>query len=352
MFGMTLVVFIVVNIYAFHQQKLSSHVILPVLKNPSFMPSGISTKQTFQFVPYWTLEATSVLPSGTHYIYFGIIPTTGGIDLTGEAYRKLPIFIDQIGPEQEKLLAVQMINNAVNESVLRNQTMQKNIMDQTLQVVKKNRFDGVVLDFEFSALAFPSITNTITQFITTFAQAVHQEHKKFFVTLYGDVFYRVRPFNVSLIGQKSDGIFIMAYDFHKAAGDPGANFPLIKGAADDYDFTTMLADFTRRVSPDKLIVTFGMFGYDWKVSEKGQSITPGIPVSTLQIQQNIIASCSQLHCILFHDPLSAETEITYSDTQKQNHIVWYEDTNSVNKKMEVVQKAGITNTAFWAYGYY
>lgn len=311
-----------------------------------------SKQQSWLFVPYWTIENEQIPSNYDGFIYFGIVPTAMGIDFSGDGYQKLPMFFSKVSSKKEKLLAVQMINNTVNEQVLQDYTLQKKIIDQSVQIANEYGFDGIVLDFEFSALPFPSITDKITKFISRFSQTTHSGNIKFFITVYGDVFYRLRPYNISDIAKQSDGFFIMAYDFHKANGDPGGNFPLKKDTIDDYDFSTMITDFLKQVPTSKLVITFGLFGYDWKVNDKGQSIAPATALSLSQIQKKIITSCVNLQCHAKRDNLSAEMQISYIDSQQIKHIVWFEDMESVHKKQLVMQAKGIGGSAFWAYTYF
>ncbi|TMI85814.1 MAG: hypothetical protein E6H08_21960 [Bacteroidetes bacterium] len=335
-----------------HLEKNNSSYVQPL--NVSFSPAPqVQHEKTALFVPFWTIDKTIFDKENySALIYSGVIANENGIDTTGQTYSKLTDFLLQSDQNKKKLLTIQMTNALVNTRVLQNISLQQKIIDQSLILAKENNFNGIVLDFEFSALPFASITESITNFITRFSQKTHKSNVSFAITLYGDVFYRPRPYNVALLAKQADEVMVMAYDFHKAKGDPGANFPLTATKDEDYDFTIMVDDFLKKVPKEKLTIIFGMYGYDWKTGERGQSIMPATSLSLNQIKQKFLMSCKFTTCKITRDSLSTETKITYTDNENTNHVVWFEDEESVKKKKIFIETKGIFSTGMWAYSYF
>ena len=146
---------------------------------------------------------------------------------------------------------------------------------------------------------------------------------------------------------------VMAYDFHKAGGgSPGPNFPLAGKETYGYDLQKMTDDFLQFVPAQKLAIIFGLFGYDWTVDKQNSAVGVGIPLTTKEIQQKFLTSCSYTNCHIQKDPQSAETKITYMDNQQKNHIVWFEDLHSVWQKQQALKQKGITSFSYWAYSYF
>ncbi|MDE2589560.1 MAG: hypothetical protein KGL95_07840, partial [Patescibacteria group bacterium] len=135
------------------------------------------------------------------------------------------------------------------------------------------------------------------------------------------------------------------------AGDPGPNFPFAESDADGYSFPQMITDFLQDVPREKLTVVFGLFGYDWQVTDKGDSINTATPISTADIQASFITSCKYTHCLLQRNP-SEEPFVSYTDAIGQKHIVWFEDMQSIRKKIDYLQRQGIGSIAFWANSYF
>lgn len=304
------------------------------------------------FVPYWTLDHDIALQDYTSLVYFGIQPTKDGIDTSDQGYKTMSTFLQVTTGAKKRLLAIRMINTDINNAVLTNPQAQKTIIKQAVQIAKENGFNGIVLDFEISALAFDSVVKNITSFTTSFSQTVHTNGLSFYITPYGDTFYHIRPFDMKALSGVSDGIIIMAYDFHKAKGDAGPNFPLQGKTIYGYDMETMVDDFLHYINPGKVTVIFGMYGYDWPIDNKRQTIDTATSITNLQAKRKFMTSCSLKNCQVRRDDLSTETEVTYTDGNNKNHDVWFDDMISTQKKAAFLQSKGITSIGYWAYGYF
>lgn len=300
------------------------------------------------FVPYWSLKQNIQNVDRTdQLIYFGITPNKEGIDTTETGYRSLPKFI-KMTRGYETSLTIRMVDNDINSFILKDKKLQEKIIDETIVIAEKYSFDSVILDLEVKALPFDSLIHDINSFVSAFSKKVKTKQKRFVVTLYGDTFYRLRPYEVRIIAERVDEIMIMAYDFHKARNNPGPNFPLHGKEQYGYDMTSMVDDYLAVVSPQKLTVIFGLYGYDWVVDEKGVSIQIAQPITLANAEEKFIR-CTQ--CTVRRDTLSAESKVIYTDKNGEKHVVWYEDLRSIAKKEQFLKTKGINSFSFWAYGY-
>ena len=321
---------------------------MPTVTQPQ---STISQGNVSLFVPYWTVTDKPIQTDGfNELIYFGIAADANGVDRTDPGYKNIPNFFQETNDNTKKLLAVRLINPQINSLILKDLTTQKKIISDAVSIATYNKFDGIVLDFEVSALAFDNVIASISNFQQKFYTEAKTKNLQFDTMVFGDSIYRLRPYDISSIATHSDNVLVMAYDFHKANGDPGPNFPLSGKNIYGYDFQTMLSNFTKVVSKQKLSVVFGMFGYDWTVNTNEQ--TPAQSLSLNLIHSQFFPNCLEKNCVIKRDPISTETSITYTDANQNKHIVWYEDNESKEKKQEVLQNAGITQTAVWAYSYF
>jgi spore germination protein YaaH len=319
--------------------------------SPTDSTARTTTTHTSLFVPYWGLQDTTDLPVYDTYIYFGITPTQEGINTKDAGYLRLNDFVSSVNERDSTLLTLRMLDNKINSAVLKDSAKQSSIIAETIAVAKENGFDGVVLDLELSALPFDSLIQQINNFVKKFSTSVKQNDMQFSMTIYGDVFYRVRPFDVKTLAGYSDQIMIMAYDLHKANSNPGPNFPLKGNKQYGYDYTNLVDQYTSVVPPEKLTVIFGLFGYDWPVDDKNIAQGIGKARSVQEIQQKIVHYCSELQCSIKRDVSSGETTISYiSDGTKRT--VWYEDMESSAKKQEYLKTKGISNFSYWAFSYF
>lgn len=305
------------------------------------------------FVTYWSLSNNlTVIDNYDNAIYFGIEANKEGINKEDPGYKKINQFIAIVSSKTDKFLALRMLDQDSNSNILTNSNLQSKIIDETLDFAKANGFKGIVLDFEMSSLYFESVVKNINKFNEKFYKLSKENNIKYYVLLYGDIFYRARPYDVSNISANSDKIIIMAYDFHKARGNPGPNFPLSGSEDYGYDFKLMIQDFIKKVPKEKIIIAFGFFGYDWKVNEKNESLENGKALSTNEIKNEYVQKCELRKCVINKDKLSLETKLSYTDNNFKKHIIWFEDLESVNRKMDFLKEKKINSVAFWAYSYF
>jgi spore germination protein YaaH len=306
---------------------------------------------TSVYVPYWALDDAENTTLYDQYIYFGITPNRQGI-AQEEGFSRVNKFNELVPGGKATYLALRMVDSEVNADILKDTKVQERIIAQTIAYAKKNNFDGIVLDLEMSAIPFDSLITQINEFTKEIATATKSQNLKFTMTLYGDTFYRVRPFDVNSLSQSTDSFMLMAYDFHKSRSNPGPNFPLKGNEKYGYDMTMLAQDISIYTAPENVTVIFGMFGYDWEVDDKGKATASGVPLTYEQIQAKFLNGCDFTDCQIERDTLSSETSISYIDENNQRHIVWFEDMESVNQKQEYLRTRGISNFSFWAYSYF
>lgn len=310
-------------------------------------------ERTFLFVPYWSIKPNnSELLEYDRLFYFGISYDRFGIDETDEGYRSMKLFSDSTHEVKDRILTVRMLDMDVNTDILRHPEEWSEYFKETVELAKLYGFNGVALDLEMSGIPFERTVNAIVDFNKGFYEFAVKNELHYSLIMYGDVMYRPRPFYMPLLSKSADEIVIMAYDYHKASGEPGPNFPLKGREKYGYDMKQMIEDFNRNAPADKLTVVFGMYGYDWVVDIHKKPVKPAKSISISQIESQILSDCSANNCVILKDKESGETEVNYVDQYTNSHIVWFEDMESVKRKSRFLKGLGINSFGFWAYGYF
>lgn len=314
------------------------------------------------FVPYWSDMKGYVSEKYDRYIYFGVSANTAGINLSDEGYRQIGKFAEEDNGKTT-LLTLRMIDIDQNDAILHNQASWPIVAEQVVRLANEYHFNGIVLDLEMGMQPFRTreLTPLISSFTQYLSDYVKNQKLTFAVTLYGDSVYRSRPYDLKAINQASDEIMVMAYDLHKAIGEPGPNFPLYGKEKWGYDLTQLVEDLTKEIPGHKLTVIFGMYGYDWAVDEKKLPLKAADSLSYLQIKNRYIKKCTKDNCVMRRDDKAMETEMNFVETSydpERNYytsaprVIWYEDETSAEKKEYYLQSRGISSIAYWAYGYY
>lgn len=318
--------------------------VIPTLIRPS---SAIPPDTTSIFVPYWALEQQDF--DDNHYdslYYFGVSATKDGIDTADGGYLNLERF--NCPQSKRCILVLRMLDNTLNREILKEGELQNEIIKKTLAVASLYGFAGVALDLEMTTLSSNDTTIRINEFVQQFYKAAHEDYKTFSFIVYGDVYYRARPYDLNFIGHHCDEIMLMAYDFHKSYGEPGPNFSYENKESYGYDFRTMIEDVSSRVDKGSLAVIFGMYGYDWTMNGQGTPLKKAQALTLHQIEK--LRSSEKDVAVTVNS--SKEKELTYRDSEGLNHIVWYEDEESVSVKKEFLKSKGINRVSYWAWGYF
>ena len=313
------------------------------------------------FVPYWQIpenineikEAKIFIKNKNHlktnYIYFGITANENGINKNEAGFFNL----EKINSSKEERLfsslVLRLLNDEINFKILENKNLQQKIIEETMKVTKEKNFSELILDLEINALPFENVINQINSFVTNFAQKAKSENLIFSMTIYGDTFYRKRPYDIKFISSKTGRIYVMAYDFHKTLGNPGPNFPLFGKEEYGYDLSSCIKDFLTIIPKEKLIFVFGLYGYDWVVDKENRPIKAASPLTLNQIKRRFFHNPN---IEIKRDVLSFENKIEYFDDAFYQHTVWFEDDVSVEKKQEFLLKHGVYQFGYWAFGYY
>lgn len=351
-FALIFVVILLAAFFLYTKGKLSF--------SPSFsrLDSSLSGKKIipsedrkFLFVPYWTFTNSISVGDFDSLLYFGVSANENGIDRNDPGFEKIGTFIASTDSNKERILTIRMTSASVNSEVLQSVASQEKIIKESVQLAKENGYDGVLLDFETSAFGFENTIKNISSFYTRFAKVVHANNLLFYTALYGDTYYRARAYDVKYIGSISDKVIVMAYDFHKSRGNPGPNFPLKGREEYGYDLLKMVDEYQKDVDNRKLVIVFGYFGYDWQVDNRLNALDDGQPLSTNKIQQDFVNSCAYKSCSLKRNTYG-EPSITYIDNEGNNHIIWFEDEQSMKKKLSELSNKEVNQTGAWAYSYY
>ncbi|MDO8609734.1 MAG: glycosyl hydrolase family 18 protein [bacterium] len=327
---------------------------------PTSTPIPIKISKSI-FVPYWNIDPKADFTSYDRLLYFGISVNNKGINENEDGYKNLNKFVDlkKSNGQINTILVVRMVDSNINQNILKDENKQDSLIKESLETAKENKFSGIALDLEISTLFNEDITKQIGVFVQKYYTSAKKYYIPFSIIMYGDNFYRKRPFDMNIIKNNSDEIFIMAYDFHKSIGEPGPNFPLNRGAHYDYDFKQMVTDFTNFIQKEKINIIFGMYGYEWIVDEKRRPIKPAKALTLNEIRKNFLIKCEWEDCIVKRDPYSFETEINYIDSKiidtyaaMNMHIIWFEDEESVRAKTEFLKSENIGKVSYWVAGYF
>lgn len=310
----------------------------------SQMPPIHSLKKSI-FIPYWSGSFSKNETMYDSYYYFGIVPKKDGYleDEVGLQNMSLVATI----PEKQKKLVLRMLDNTVNDTLLSNKIAQTTLVTEVRKILSKNSYSGLILDLEVPFTLQANKKEQITNFVQLICTSIKTDYKTCSMLIYGDFSYRNRPFDLKKLGEVMDTILLMAYDFHKAGGEPGPNFPFEEKQLYGYDFKTMIQDTLKLVPKEKIEVVFGMYGYDWTLNEQGAPLKGATSLSVNAIS-NKIAHAK----FIIKSNNAKEKTVEYTDEEGRKHVIWYEDEESTAIKTKYLLLEGVWQVSFWASSYF
>lgn len=322
---------------------------LQITKHPTPYNLQLTISQSL-FIPYWSTNLSETDMKYDSYYYFGIAPTAVGEIENEVGLQNMPMIVESLKSKakSQKKLVIRMLDNEINESILTSQRVQGTLADELLSILNKNSFSGIVLDIEVPFTLQATKKGQITNLVQQICTAMKANYKTCDMLIYGDFSYRNRPYDLKTLGKITDKILLMAYDFHKAGGEPGPNFDFDEKQKYGYDFKQMVADATALVPKEKIEVVFGMYGYDWTLNEQGTPLKSATALSVNNIRSKVLRSES----LKVESNEAKEKNIKYIDEEGVSHIIWYEDEESTAIKTEYLYNQGIGKISYWAYGYF
>jgi len=328
--------------------------------------------QVYGFLPFWTLNMvdTTDLKSLTHLIYFGIEISSDGtlksnlnkkelepgwVQLNSASLKKL-----RTNFPNRSIIVVRNMNSQNIESILNNRQAFELSIEQIINLVKVNKYQGVNIDFESSDSFSPETQTNFTKWISKLVDVCHSQvkHCEVSIDINADSAAKDRLYQLKPLGLIADRIIVMAYDFYYRNSTKSGPVAPLTGKCKtpeqinclDYDIKTAISDISRSVSPHKLILGIPTYGYLWTTTD--DSFLSNTTSRGVFISQRDIAA-------LFNSdspPIaswSAHTLTPYAIIREKKVVkqIHYENSQSIQEKIRFAQANGLAGIAYWAIGY-
>ncbi len=137
----------------------------------------------------------------------------------------------------------------------------------------------------------------------------------------------------------NDKIFPMLFDEHYQGGEPG---PI----ASQGFYIAQASRFARLVSPSKLILMIGAYGYDWNDAEavaKGRA-------ESFDFQEAMRAARGPTQPRPRFDPVSLNPYMQWTSKDSTDHVLWFLDATTAYNQMLVGHALGVAGHAIWHLG--
>jgi len=208
--------------------------------------------------------------------------------------------------------------------------------------------DGVNVDFEGVPAAQ---RESLVAFVRDLAQAMHAAVPGSHVSLCTPAVDWSSAFDTEALASACDGLFVMAYDYHWRSGsEAGPCSPLQGGTPwSRYAVTWTVDDYLAKVSAGnrgKVILGLPHYGYEWPTA------TTSVPSATAaagsSMAYDLAVANAALHGRLWD---AASSTPYYVHTTGGAHQGWYDDAESLGRKLDLVVSRDLGGTGIWALNY-
>jgi len=310
-------------------------------------------KKYYGYCPYWidtTCYQYFQMELLTHLAYFSveIDPSTGEL---GDIPNQDRFFIirDLAHNHGTAVHMTFIIFGSSNVTTfLNNDTARQNAIFSMSEFLTNYGIEGVNIDFEF---VLGSVRDSFNLFIHNLYQAMigHPGGRKelYIASIAVPEWYP--GYDVAYLADNSDGLFIMAYDFHwSGASIAGPVSPCVPSSFwGQYCAAKSIGSYKEcGVDTSKLILGVPYYGYDWPTEsgDIGSNTTGnGVAVSYYSAFQNANT----------YGRLWDENSLTpwYRYYTTGWHQCWYDDSVSLDIKFGMVNDSMIAGAGCWALGY-
>ena len=200
------------------------------------------------------------------------------------------------------------------------------LIERLTDVLDKNRFHGVVLDFE----QVPPAAQADLQTFVAELGAAFKPHRWLVAIA---VPFDDTAWNYQAYGKSADFVVLMAYDQHWSEGEAGA-------IAGQSWFEDTLAKRMEGLDPSRTIVALGGYGYDWVKGEEASDLT---------FQEAMLAARDSEADIEFDDA-SLNPHFSYVEDDGKAHDVWFLDGVTAYNQINEADRYRVAGYALWRLG--
>jgi len=247
-----------------------------------------------------------------------------------------PFFEQGFSFARQNAMGVEMLAFANDreqlKNLLDNTNQQQVVIEDICAFLSARGFDGVNMDFEYidraQAVEYVNFIKALRDRMgPQYSLSISVPARA------GDREWWYDGYDYAGLASVADRVMVMAYDQHYAGGDPGP----VAGN----DWTEQVINYLLPMIPkEKFQLGLGIYGYDWPQGGKGKSIY-------IQAARDLAAAKGTE---IQSDAASGVSWFSYTDESGIVHQVWFEDTASVQTKLELVKKYQLSGVALWRLG--
>lgn len=344
-------------------------------------PAIRSKKIIYGFFPYWNTKYADNLyiQQLTHFAYFAVdLNPDGTINKKNSSKEQEPGWNKLNSKPVEKLLyqskllgqktvlTVTAMDPELIESISADNNHSQTAINSIMTVYRDFGFEDINVDFEYVGEPSKNVRDGFTNFIKKLRLACKSSNTRcsIDIDIFADAASKYRLWDLSALSGTVDRFIVMAYDYYrKSSSQSGPVAPLTGKCNGDglsnntncleVDIVSHLSLITKIIPSEKIILGVPFYGYEWQTASKDFLANTYPRTGSLATYQRIQS--------LYSDPTISALTTNWSDStlspyisfekDGEIHQIYFENAQSLEQKIKLVETANLGGIAIWALGY-
>ncbi|MBN1339236.1 MAG: hypothetical protein JXA03_07930 [Bacteroidales bacterium] len=321
-------------------------------KDPSFVQTGYElTKTVFGYYPYWAgsnyLNYHWDLLSDLCFFSYEVDPYTG-FPVTVYGWETAPVIDSALQNNVNVHLCVTLFNS--HGIFFSSPVAQQNLINTLISLLQTRGAKGVNIDFEAMSAAYK---DDFTSFIANLSGALHNAIPGSKLSIASPAVDWVGAFDIPELNNVLDFFMIMSYDYYWNGSSQAGPVSGLYSMAGNFDYSlsrTISWYESKGVETNRMVAGIPYYGRQWPTQspEAPSAVTgSGTAYTYRHIRDNPIG---------YYTPQNKKWEPnSFSPYYSFNTTGWNqcftEDTFSLGKKYDLINRRNLAGIGIWALGY-
>ena len=228
-------------------------------------------------------------------------------------------------------------SNELAHTILNDQTVQNNLIENVVRTMKEKQYHGLDIDFEY---VLPEDKEEFVAFVQKMTNRLNQEGFTVLTALAPKVsadqpglLYEAHDYPA--LGAASNRVLLMTYEWGYTYGPAMAVAPVNKvREVLDYAVT--------EIPREKIYMGIPNYGYDFTLPFV-QGVSRADSVSNVEA----VELAAKVGATIQYDEVAQAPFFNYYDEQGRQHQVWFEDARSILAKFDLFTEYGFEGVGYW-----
>lgn len=343
-------------------------------------PAIRSKKVIYGFFPYWNLKHAENLNIGslTHFAYFAI-----DLNPNGTINKKINLLESEPGWNklkskdvgrllyqakllgQKTSLVITAMQPETIEGILKSSENKRTAINSILAVYNDFGFDDINVDFEYVSVGNKALRDSFIGFITDlrFACISSKSHCQIDIDIFASAAENPRLWDLKQLEPVTDKFIVMAYDYYRKSSSQAGPVAPIKGKCTssfspeknclEKDIITHISQISKLIPSNKIILGVPFYGYEWQTASSdflANTYSGSGVLATYQRIQSLFQNTKIASLSAHWSDVTLSPYLVYEENN-QIHQIHFENAQSLEQKIKLVESANFGGIAIWALGY-